>query len=87
MRLTADGTTPNSRLVLVDVLETADGYAFEPARPFFLAVGDRIAFENDRLVVVRTSGERLSPAGNRSTRCKPGALRDHGGLRATAPKG
>ncbi|WP_432120888.1 hypothetical protein [Streptomyces sp. S1] len=87
MRLTADGTTPTSRLVLVDVLETDDGYAFEPARPFFLAAGDRIAFENDGLVVVRTSGKQLSPSGNRSTRCRPGVLRDRGGPRATAPKG
>ncbi|MFC8588052.1 hypothetical protein ACFUGD_26390, partial [Streptomyces sp. NPDC057217] len=75
MRLAADGTTPTSRLVLVDVLETDDGYAFEPTRPFFLAAGDRIAFENGGLVVVRTSGDRLSPSGNRSTRCGPGALR------------
>ncbi|MFF6870062.1 hypothetical protein [Streptomyces sp. NPDC012450] len=87
MRLTADGTTPNSRLVLVDVLETDDGYAFEPARPFFLAAGDRVALENDGLVVLRASGDRLSPAGNLSTRCRPGALRDRGGPRATGPKG
>ncbi|MCG8969069.1 hypothetical protein [Streptomyces sp. CL12-4] len=75
MRLVADGTTPTSRLVLVKDFETDDGYAFELAGPLFLAAGDRIAFESDRLVVVRASGERLSPAGDWSTRCGPGSLR------------
>lgn len=75
MHLVADGVTPTSRLVLVKDLETDDGYAFELARPLFLAASDRIGFEDGRLVVVRTSGERLSPAGDWSTRCGPGALR------------
>ncbi|MDR6980848.1 urease accessory protein UreE [Streptomyces sp. 3330] len=73
MRLVADGATPTSRLTLVKDLETDDGYAFELESPFFLAAGDQIAFEGDRLVVVRASGERLSPAGNWSTRCGPGS--------------
>ncbi|MEU2550071.1 hypothetical protein AB0M38_33735 [Streptomyces sp. NPDC051742] len=75
MRLVADGATPTSRLVLVKDLETDDGYAFELASPLFLAAGDRIAFEDGRLVVVRARGERLSPAGDWSTRCGPGSLR------------
>lgn len=75
MRLVADGATPISRLVLVEELETDDGYAFELARPLFLAAEDRIAFEGDRLVVVRASGERGAPAGGWSTRCRPGSLR------------
>ncbi|WP_412075300.1 hypothetical protein ACLF6K_04880 [Streptomyces xanthophaeus] len=69
MRLVADGTTPASRLVLVEDLETDDGHAFELSRPLFLAAGDRIAFEGDRLVVVRAGGERLMPAGDWATRC------------------
>ncbi|MFF4434520.1 hypothetical protein ACFYZ4_35865 [Streptomyces sp. NPDC001513] len=69
MRLIADGATPTSRLVLVEDLETDNGYAFELTRPLFLAAGDRIAFEGGRLVVVRVSGERLTPAGDWSTRC------------------
>lgn len=74
MRLVVDGATPTSRLTLVKDLETDDGYAFELERPLFLAAGDRIAFEDDRLVVVRASGERLLPAGDWSTRCGPGSL-------------
>lgn len=74
MRLIADGATPTSRLVLVKDLETGDGYAFELESPLLLAAGDRIAFEDDRLVVARASGERLSPAGDWSTRCGPGSL-------------
>ncbi len=69
MRLIADGATPTSRLVLVEDFETDNGYAFELASPLFLAVGDRISFEDGRLVVVRASGERLLPAGDWSTRC------------------
>lgn len=72
MRLVADGATPASRLVLVKDFETDDGFAFELASPFFLAASDRIALEDGRLVVVRASGERLSPAGDWSTRCGPG---------------
>ncbi|MFD8417526.1 hypothetical protein [Streptomyces sp. NPDC059650] len=75
MRLVADGATPTSRLVLVKDLKTDDGYAFELASPLFLAAGDRIAFEGDGLVVVRAGGERLSLAGDWSTRCEPGSLR------------
>jgi urease accessory protein UreE len=75
MRLVADGATPTSRLVLVKDLETDDGYAFELASPLFLAASDRIAVEDGRIVVVRASGERLSPAGDWSTRCGPGSLR------------
>lgn len=75
MRLVADGATPTSRLVLVKELETDDGYVFEPASPLFRAAGDRIAFEDGRLVVVRTGGGPLSPAGDWSTRCGPGSLR------------
>ncbi|MEU2506447.1 hypothetical protein ABZ621_17300 [Streptomyces sp. NPDC007863] len=75
MRLVADGVTPSSRLVLVKDLETDDGYAFELASPLFLAAGDRIAFEDGRLVVVRAGGVRLSPAGDWSTRCGPGSSR------------
>ncbi|MFE7095188.1 UreE family protein [Streptomyces erythrochromogenes] len=56
-------------------LETDDGYAFELARPLFLAADDRIAFEDGRLVVVRAGGERLTPAGDWCTRCGPGARR------------
>ncbi|MET9435795.1 hypothetical protein [Streptomyces sp. NPDC006551] len=74
MRLVADGATPTSRLVLVKDLETDDGYAFELASPLFLAAGDRITFEDGRLVVVRAKGARLSPAGAWSTRCGPGSL-------------
>jgi urease accessory protein UreE len=69
MRLVADGTTPSSRLVLVEDLETDNGYAFELASPLFLAVGDRISFEDGRLVVVRASGEQLTRVGEWSTRC------------------
>ncbi|MFD8642749.1 hypothetical protein ACFV14_20910 [Streptomyces zaomyceticus] len=75
MRLIADGATPISRLVLVNDLETDDGYAFELARACFLGAGDRIAFEADGLVVLRAGGERLRPAGDWSTRCGPGSLR------------
>ncbi|MFE1349229.1 hypothetical protein [Streptomyces sp. NPDC058757] len=75
MYVIADGATPASRLVLVKGFETDGVYVFEPASPFFLAAGDRIAFEGDRLVVVRAGGERLSPAGDWSTRCGPGSLR------------
>lgn len=75
MRLVTDGATPTSRLLLVKDLETDDGYAFELASPLFLAVGDRVAFEGSRLVVVRANGVRLSPAGDWSTRCGPGSLR------------
>lgn len=64
MRLVADGATPTSRLVLVRDLETDDEYAFELASPLFMAAGDRVAFEEDRLVVVRADGVRLSPAGD-----------------------
>ncbi|MFF2548176.1 hypothetical protein ACFVUY_37240 [Kitasatospora sp. NPDC058063] len=69
MRLIADGAAPTSRLVLVEDFETDNGYAFELARPLFLAVGDRIGFENGKPVVVRLSGERLVPVGDWSTRC------------------
>ena len=69
MRLVADGTTPTSRLVLVNDLETDDGYAFELASPLLLAPGDRISFEDEKLVVVRVSGQRTLPVGNWSTRC------------------
>lgn len=75
MRLIADGATPTSRLVLVEDLETDNGYAFELAGPLFLAVGDRISFEDGRLVVVRASGERLQPAGDWSTLCRIRASR------------
>ncbi|MFF8381325.1 hypothetical protein ACF07V_35015 [Streptomyces sp. NPDC015661] len=75
MRLIADGATPTSRLVLVNDVETDDGYAFELNSPLFLAAGDRIGFEDDRLVVARAGGMRLSPAGSWSTRCGPGSLR------------
>src|SRR5882757_10802147 len=63
MRLVVDGTTPSSRLLLVEDLETDNGYAFELANPLFLAVGDRISFEDGRLVVVRASGEQLTRVG------------------------
>ncbi|WP_329309650.1 hypothetical protein [Streptomyces sp. NBC_01262] len=69
MRLIADGATPTSRLVLVEDLETDNGYVFELASPLFLAVGDRISFDDSRLVVVRANGERLLPAGEWSTGC------------------
>ncbi|MER6447188.1 hypothetical protein [Streptomyces venezuelae] len=75
MRLTADGATPTSRLVLVKDLETDDGHAFELARPLFLAAGDRISFDRAGLVVLRADGQRSSPAGSWSTRCGPGARR------------
>ncbi|MFF7953948.1 hypothetical protein [Streptomyces griseorubiginosus] len=75
MRLVADGATPASRLVLVKDLDTDDGYAFELVSPLFLSAGDRIAFEDGRLVIVGAKGERLSPAGDWSTRCGPGSLR------------
>ncbi|MFD5108202.1 hypothetical protein [Streptomyces cinereoruber] len=77
MRLTADGTTPISRSVLVNDFETDDGYAFEPASPLFLA-GDRIALGRDGLVVMRADGARLAPAGDWSTRCRPGVRKDFG---------
>ncbi|MFE5796509.1 hypothetical protein ACFQ8C_28565 [Streptomyces sp. NPDC056503] len=75
MRLVADGATPVSRSVLVNDVETDDGYAFELASPLFLAADDRVAFEDGGLVVVRAGGERLSPVGDWSTRCGPGSLR------------
>ncbi|MFF5760886.1 hypothetical protein ACFY7A_36290 [Streptomyces longwoodensis] len=75
MRLIADGATPTSRLVLVKDLETDDGYAFELASPLFLDTGDRVDFEGEKLIVVRASGERLSPVGHWLTRCGPGSLR------------
>ncbi|QES07650.1 hypothetical protein DEJ44_19945 [Streptomyces venezuelae] len=62
-------------MVLVKDLETDDGYAFELESPLFLAAGDRITFEDHRLVVVRAGEERLWPAGDWSTRCGPGSLR------------
>lgn len=70
MRLIADGATSNDRLVLVDCLETDDGYAFELERPFFLAVGDRIVFEEGDPVILRASGERFTPRGSWATRCR-----------------
>ncbi|MFJ9448336.1 hypothetical protein ACIRRH_41975 [Kitasatospora sp. NPDC101235] len=63
MRLIADGATPTSRLVRAEDFETDNGCAFELAGPLFLAVGDRISFEDGKLVVVRVSGERLLPVG------------------------
>ncbi|MFB6825032.1 hypothetical protein ACFCXA_26025 [Streptomyces virginiae] len=72
MRLIADGTTAASRAVLMNELETDDGYAFELDRPLFLAARDRIGFEGDDLVVARASGERLRPAGSWATRCRLG---------------
>ncbi|MDK9497652.1 hypothetical protein QEZ40_002595 [Streptomyces katrae] len=81
MRLIADGATPIPRMVPVEDLGTDDGYAFEPAEPFFLGVGDRIAFEGGRLVVVRVSGEKLAPAGSWAARCR---LRAGGSDRPTA---
>lgn len=69
--LIADGTTPNERLVLVDCLATDDGYAFELDQPFFLAVGDRIAFENGDPVVMRSGGDWFTPRGSWATRCRP----------------
>lgn len=75
MRLVADGATPTSRLVLAKDFEPDDGFAFVLASPFFLAASDRVAFEDGRPVVVRASGERLSPADDWSTRCGPGSLR------------
>ncbi|NXY97209.1 hypothetical protein HYE82_23100 [Streptomyces sp. BR123] len=69
MRLTADGTTPIVRTVLVDALRTDDGYAFEPAKPLFLSAGDRIAFEGAGLFVTRADGARLTRAGHWSARC------------------
>ncbi|MFD8079837.1 hypothetical protein ACFV3E_45450 [Streptomyces sp. NPDC059718] len=80
MRLIADGSTAASRLVLVNELETDDGYAFELASPLFLAVGDRVTFENSNFVVARANGERLRPAGSWSTHCRIGYHRP-----ATAP--
>ncbi|MFF8883863.1 hypothetical protein [Streptomyces flaveolus] len=62
-------------MVLVKDFETDDGYAFELAGPLFLAAGDRIVYESDRLVVVRACAERLSPAGDWSTHGGPGSLR------------
>ncbi|MFJ4090895.1 hypothetical protein ACIPYS_04870 [Kitasatospora sp. NPDC089913] len=75
MRLIADGTTAASRLVLVNELETDDGYAFELDSPLFLAVGDRVGFEAGNLVVARASGERIRRAGFWSTRCRIGNCR------------
>ncbi|MER5412819.1 hypothetical protein ACFQ9Q_43310 [Streptomyces virginiae] len=75
MRLIADGTTAASRAVLMNELETDDGYAFELERPLFLAVGDRIGFEDGDLVVARASGERLRPGGSWATRCRLGYRR------------
>lgn len=62
MRLIADGTTTASQLVLVNELESDDGYAFELDSPLFLAVGDQVSFEGSDLVVARASGERLRAA-------------------------
>ncbi|MFJ7129735.1 hypothetical protein [Streptomyces sp. NPDC098101] len=73
MRLIADGKTPALRSVLVDVLRTDDGYAFEAVAPFFLWAGECVAFEDDGLVVVRVSGERVGCAGHWSTWCRPEA--------------
>jgi hypothetical protein len=75
MRCVADGITPVSRLVLVEDLDTGNGHAFELASPLFLAVGDRIGFEDGRPVVTRAGGDRLTPAGDWSTRCGQGAGR------------
>ncbi|MFF4277128.1 hypothetical protein [Streptomyces sp. NPDC001536] len=75
MRLTADGATPIPRSVLVEELETDEGHAFELTRPLFLATGDRIGFEGDGLVVVRSCGVRLTVDGDWSTRCRPSAGR------------
>lgn len=74
MRLVADGATPIPRSVLVNDFTMDDGYAFELPRPLFLAAGDRVGFEGGGLVVVRAGGERLSAAGQWSTRCGPGSL-------------
>ncbi|WP_329485045.1 hypothetical protein OG618_00360 [Kitasatospora sp. NBC_01246] len=75
MRLIADGTTTASQLVLVNELESDDGYAFELDSPLFLAVGDQVSFEGSDLVVARASGERLRAAGSWSTRCRIGCYR------------
>ncbi|MFD7656127.1 hypothetical protein ACFV4N_19325 [Actinosynnema sp. NPDC059797] len=56
-------------MTLVDRLETDDGYAFALDRPHFLAVGDRVVFENGDPVVLRADGERFTPAGSWSTSC------------------
>ncbi|MFG2293304.1 hypothetical protein [Streptomyces sp. NPDC048603] len=69
MRLVADGMTPVSRSVLVHDVTADGGYAFELAHPLFLFAGDRIMFEAAALVVVRADGQRLSYAGDWSTRC------------------
>ena len=75
MRLITDGATPVPRLVLLDEVETDDGYVFELDRSLFLAVGDRIGFEGGGLAVVRSDGHRVQPAGSWSTRCKVGYRR------------
>ncbi|KQX70128.1 hypothetical protein ASD48_40325 [Streptomyces sp. Root1310] len=72
MRLIADAATPVTRMVLINELETDDGYAFELHSPLFLAAGDRISFQDGNLVVARSSGERLRPVGSWSTRCHTG---------------
>jgi hypothetical protein len=72
MRLITDGTTPASRMVLVNELETDDGYAFELDSPLFLAADDRISFEDGNPVVACANGERLRPTGSWSTRCRIG---------------
>ncbi|MFD7631312.1 hypothetical protein ACFV7Q_35755 [Streptomyces sp. NPDC059851] len=69
MRLIADGATPIARSVLVDDLETDDGYAFELTYPLLLSAGDRIAFDGVGLVVTRADGDRLTRAGHWATRC------------------
>ncbi|MFI9123094.1 hypothetical protein ACIGW0_27495 [Streptomyces bikiniensis] len=78
MRLTADGTTPISRSVLVNDFETDDGYAFALASPLLLAAGDRVALGRDGVAVTRADGERLVPAGTWSTRCSLGARKYFG---------
>ncbi|MET9542807.1 hypothetical protein ABZY16_35815 [Streptomyces sp. NPDC006553] len=69
MRIIADGSTPLSRAVLVDALESDDGLTFEPASPLFLAAGDRLRFEGDVLVVLRDGGVRHALVGDRHWRC------------------
>lgn len=69
MRLNLDGVTPNTRLTLVDCLETDDGYAYVLRQPFFLRVGERIGLEKGNPVITRTTGERFTPAGDWETRC------------------
>ncbi|MGW7025601.1 hypothetical protein OG264_36200 [Streptomyces xanthophaeus] len=70
MLLPTDGVTPVPRLVLVDDLQTDDGYFCTLSAPLFLAPGDRVRFDRSSLRVTRANGEAFAPVGTWGVRCR-----------------